>query len=348
MIDQWVKNADVGEVITVPAGRYEIGKLVIDKRVLLVGSDAMDGPTSTEIVCDQVEIVGGTSQGAVLSGFTIRGRNGSDPLIMVKSKCELSDLKLSSFAGDGIAVVADAHSSIVNGRPYENANIAAIRRVQAWGGKRGLYMQGGDVNVCLVEQFSSIGASEHGVYDRGFLGSTYVACHVADSGLASYKTDNPNATHVVVGCYAEENCPPAEFSQHTLILGGAWGQRPTGGYFFGYGTVPKFSQNLGDAKSSIGWTPNTPVTVVGNGDHPSGFNIGYWDTPTGTYQTRHALVGNRVSTMFTSNASTILDEQGNKVPPGEIVLPKGFWVHVGMGRYRRITPAMLAQLEGSQ
>lgn len=336
-ISDAIAAANVGDVIYLEPGTYNEPALSIDKRVTIRGEGSFNGTSSVIVNCPGITV---WAQGARIEGIDLRGGGSTADGVLIKSKCEVRDMKITGFTGNGVSVVSDARTSIQNGTPYENANMTVIERVQVWGANHGLYMDGGDVNVSMVVSFSAINCTGWGVFDSGFLGSTYIGCHVAKCGGA-YKTDNPNARHLFVGCYAEGDTGPSELSWTSLVIGGLFGAQ-TGGMRIGDGRIGRFEVNTPGPVLRYGAYADDRFSVLPAGDHPHGISLAWWNAQAGTLEVRHGRQWPALA--YTTNLTTLTDEAGAVIPGGNVVFRNGFWVPVGGGKHRHITPAMLMKL----
>jgi hypothetical protein len=104
-----------------------------------------------------------------------------------------------------------------------NANAWQVHASLLWNsGRHGLYTQGEDANGGLGLALDAEHNCGAGIYDRSFLGNTYVACQAAENMHGGgYNTSDTNAISrsVFVGCYAESD-NPALLGAGSLVLGG--------------------------------------------------------------------------------------------------------------------------------
>jgi hypothetical protein len=124
----------------------------------------------------------------------------------------LDNVRVDRVRGHGIRISAD-----VNRSPPTNANHVRLEHVRVqnsyWSG---LYVNGGDTNAsgywmldasanCVSPNFLPTNPAVcAGIVDVGFLGSTYVAPHVASNGGGrGYYFDGGNQRMTIVGSYAE-------------------------------------------------------------------------------------------------------------------------------------------------
>jgi hypothetical protein len=86
-----------------------------------------------------------------------------------------------------------------------------------------------------------------------------------------YRTDNPNARNLFLGCYEEGGYSRSTFALPTMIVGGMLGA--VGGFVGGLG----FQSNLTGATCSVPF--QTPTAVIGFGQSiNAGNGLQYWDT----------------------------------------------------------------------
>jgi len=91
-----------------------------------------------------------------------------------------------------------------------------------------LLVDGADVNAGVVTALDCSSNGGWGINDSSFLGNTYVACHVDGNTLGSYRSDDPNARNVFVGCYSEGGWPASSIAFPSIVVGGLHGAGFTG------------------------------------------------------------------------------------------------------------------------
>lgn len=347
-----------GEIV-LPRGKMLLASTIhLKSRVRLVGEgggqagDAVTvlqlSPDCTGIVVhrsntDGVEPAGpGAADGTIIEGVMVCGSGASGHGIELKARAKIKDCHVTGFGGDGVHIEAS-----VAYEPPTNANCWAIDQVRVSGcGGHGLYVNGGDVNAGHAIGLDCANNGGWGVYDSGFLGNTYIGCHTSNNALGAYKTDDVNAKHVFVGCYSESGQPASSFSPLTLILGGLHGAGTSGGQGIGDGKLSPFSVKGINAFRSVtyrlGVNDRSGLEVVAQGDHPSGWSMGWWDETAKTVQFRHARVDVRVPFRLTTDMTPFLDEAGTPIGPGKMVM-QGAWVKLASGRYRFVDFASIVQ-----
>lgn len=334
--------AEDGDTIQIPPeGTTESDLVEVRKKVRIVGSDRLYGYSPMpSVICPGIV---NWAQQSEFQGFNVRPNNPptEGDGVLVRSKMGIYNVYVYDFPGNGFSVNADVH------RPgdYQNANYTTLWHCRARGnGKNGLFMDGGDVNVSNVTSFSAIDNGEWGIFDSGFLGSTYIACHTAANN-GGYKTDNPSARHVFIGCYAEKDQIDSELSQHTLVLGGLFGGA-SGGQIVRDGKLSTFEMGLSGGESKFGG--DAPFRVIMDGDHPRGWSALWPDDRTNTLQFRHADLDNRTPIRLTTDktgaSSQPLQMDGEPIPGGEVII-NGFWVHNKRGKYVFISRHDLMKLK---
>jgi hypothetical protein len=214
------------------------------------------------------------------------GTEGEYHGVALRARANLEDLEIWNWQGDGIYSVAAAGGGTVEG----NVNCAQVARVTAFRNRCGLFVDGADTNVWLVQGCDFRTNRSWGVWDSSFLGNTYVACHAASNGWdgaigsiptgctyngnryyvragqaagastnapsgnitdntwwgfqgaggtywgvidwasgtifregGAFKTDNPNAANLFVGCYSEGDSNPSQMVDPSKVLGGLHG-----------------------------------------------------------------------------------------------------------------------------
>jgi hypothetical protein len=212
----------------------------------------------------------------------------------------------------------------------------------------GLFVDGADVNAGIGIGVSVSANKAYGILDSSFLGNTYIGAHSSANAFGSYKTDNANARNVFVGAYSEEGQPASSFVKPTLIIGGLHGAGITGsaqviGANAQSGFVISTRNSSGRTiRASHSMKANVPVNLSVSGDHPAGWQFPMWNETQKVWDVRYARLNATSVMKLTTNlsAGTFFDEEGNSIPAGEMILPRGFWVPSPTvpGRYRKVMP----------
>lgn len=274
--------------------------------------------------------------GSIIARMQVLGtRSGSTSGhgIQMLSPLTLQDVQVSSFAEDGVHIVA--------GTPSHNANHWKIidGGADSCGGN-GLYVDGSDVNVGICVGFSAKANGGWGVLDSSFLGNTYVGCHTASNILGPYKTDSNNANNEFIGCYAENGqgsgsnvIPPS------IIRGGTFGVNTGGAQRYDSGSMSPVSITRNDGTRdytlNLQKTTASLLELVAQGDDPRGWGLAFWHEADKTWQFRHAHLDARVAFSLTTNLGTQTDEAGVLLGAGKMLM-NGVWASAGSGKYRYI------------
>jgi hypothetical protein len=105
--------------------------------------------------------------------------------IQLRATATIRDCFIENFQGDAIYIKA----TIGGGVGSEGAaNLFRIDNVFTQTCRNGLYVEGADANAGLVTSFSAIACRQWGIWDKSFLGNTYLAPHVASCGRNSWNT----------------------------------------------------------------------------------------------------------------------------------------------------------------
>lgn len=230
-----------GPAIYFPPGRYFFSKaLHVKNRVKLYGdgSGLPGGDQATLVFSDgETGFVfhrydtdeNGTQEhpttaadGSIIEGLSIHG-SGINPRahgIWMRCRVSVSRVQINGFGGNGIQVAADVNQGSIHG----NANCFEIdvARISNCKG-HGLYIDGGDANAGNVKALDVTENGGWGIYDSSFLGNTFVGCHAAGNGLGPYKTDDPNARSLFLGCYSESGQNRSEIQFPSMVIGGLHG-----------------------------------------------------------------------------------------------------------------------------
>lgn len=144
------------------------------------------------------------------------------------------DLAISGWPGDGIYSSVAAGSG---GDEEGNTNVNQLTRVTIANCRRGLYVNGPDANVWLIQGCDFSNNRTWGVEDSSFLGNTYVACHTAANGWDGALGSIPTATTYMGNRYyvkigqavgASTNAPSGTTADNTW-----WGYMGAGGVYNG-------------------------------------------------------------------------------------------------------------------
>lgn len=91
-------------------------------------------------------------------------------------------------------------------------------------GGHGLYCEGDNVNAGTAIQFDASVNGGWGIYDKSFLGNTYLGCHCATNGSGPYTmADHGNNYSLFLGTYTEADQSPAIIHTPGQSIGGIQG-----------------------------------------------------------------------------------------------------------------------------
>ncbi len=283
-----------------------------------------------------------TAAGTIVTGLTVQGVSGgtSGHGFWLRTKVILRDCAAIFFGGNGFHNVT---STVGDATTMGNSNNWAMSNCRGHNnGGHGLFVDLIDANAGLCLQFDGSFNGGWGIYDSSFLGNTYVGCHVDSNTLGAYKSDDPNACTMFLGCYSEGGQPGSFINHPAMLLGGAPGAGFAGGdgtlFFNNY--LTSFRTSRAVSGRTIGMemnkAANTLLAILAAGDAATGMQAIWWDETTKTYQVRHATT--RVPVMYTNDISTPLDEAGVRIPGGNIIFPSSFYVPSTTvpGRYKKV------------
>lgn len=277
------------------------------------------------------------ADGAIIEGVFLTGSGASGHGVWMRARAFVRDCMIAGFGQNGVNIVADTTTSDPFGHGNANNWRLDTMRIVNCGG-HGVFVDGGDVNAGKATAVDVTSNHGWGIFDSGFLGNEWDACHAANNTFGAYKTDNPNARHAFISCYSESGQPASSFVWPTVVIGGLHGAGISGtGMVIGDGSISPFSmsQNAGRAlQLSLQALPNAFLEFSAAGDHPHGWSI-YWQNGTNTVQFRHALLDMRIAFMLTTDISTLIDDSGARIPAGNIVFPNSIYVPSALGNYKK-------------
>lgn len=328
-----------------PEGNYRFDQDVELKKTVRLYGDGVGGwydpavlyfPNSGGFVINRADTIDGgvevpATTGAdwsMIDGLAIKGAAGVDRHgLNLRARAIIRNCLVSGFGGDGIHIVATSGSGSTT---QGNANNWRIDggRVENCGG-HGIFIDGADTNAGQALAVDVSGNAGWGIFDSSFLGNTFVGCHAASNVLGAYKTDNPNACSVFLGCYAENN-NQSSVMQRSIIVGGLFGINNGTAQVLGAGTSSPFAVPTTAVQSSsgraitsnYGWD-GRPLNFVANGDHPHGWSM-QWHEPTGCWRLNFASLDTLSPIYLTTNLTAVKnilkDANGVALPPGKIIM----------------------------
>lgn len=340
-----------GPAIYFPPGRYFFSKgFHVKNRVKLYGdgSGLPSGDQATIVFADgepgfvfhrydtdengTQETPTTSADGSIIEGLSIHG-SGVNPDahgIRMRGKIAVRGVQVRGFGGNGIHVVADVNP----GPNHGNANCFEIDVARITNCKgHGLYIDGGDANAGNVKALDVTENGGWGIYDSSFLGNTFIGCHAAGNGLGPYKTDNPNARSLFLGCYSEGGQNPSEIQFPSMVIGGLHGAGVKGtGVFALDGGFDKLKSNNGAGNPQIGIGTGAAIS----GDKSAVLSLSdpaneYWPIVlkwgAGRWRWLWAnLDGGEILSFFTRSATKANGYQRDMSSSnGGIGLPKGYY-----------------------
>lgn len=284
-----------GPAIYFPNGLYPCGNTIELKRSVRLHGDGSGLPWANTavikfpagvdgIVINRFNTLEGGVEGtpttaadaSIIDGICFQGggkaSGGSHCGVWLRARAHLRNIRVTGFSGNGIQVVATAGAG---GGAEGNANnfIIEVGRAENCGG-HGLYVDGADVNAGVVTAFDASSNEGWGVYDSSFLGNTYIGCHVDSNALGSYKSDDPNAANIFIGCYSEGGWPPSEIAAPAQVIGGLHGAGfaagSAQGFYVGDGRFNKWSGGVSFRLDIQGDLANGDILRFGRSDVASG------------------------------------------------------------------------------
>lgn len=188
--------------------------------------------------------VGHGGDGSIIRGLYLKGgfttTEGEFYGIQLRATATIEDCFIELFQGDAIYVKA----TIGGGVGSEGAcNLVQVNRVFTQTCRNGIYFEGADANAGTITSFSAIGCRQYGIFDKSFLGNTYVAPHVAAcarvafnaggaSNPASFVTQGGNRYVCVRGqeAGASTNAPTGAATNNTwwIYVGAGGADAPNG------------------------------------------------------------------------------------------------------------------------
>lgn len=183
-----------------PFGEYYLGTNTIDLTATMVltgeGTGGAGGGSSvlrwaaaaTGIRVQRSNTSGATAatgtgvggDGSIIRNLLLKGgfasAEGEYHGVHLRAVATIEDCFIDNFQGDGIY----AKATIGGGAGSEGAcNLIQVNRVFVQNCRNGIYLEGADANAGNIASFSAIACRQWGVFDKSFLGNTFVAPHVA-------------------------------------------------------------------------------------------------------------------------------------------------------------------------
>lgn len=192
----------------VPAGHYFLGTTTLDigHTLIIEGDSGVGGGISTLLrwAADTTGIriqsfnTNGSSgtdgapyhyagAGTLIRNIALKGGyagvEGEYHGIHARAGFTLENFWIDNFQGDGI----HANTTAAGGGALEgNSNNSAIRRGRITNVRNGMFVDGADANVWLIESVDVTYARQWGYWDSSFLGNTGINIHTANCGVGPW------------------------------------------------------------------------------------------------------------------------------------------------------------------
>ena len=250
-----------GAILFIPSRKYRLSQpLEITRSIILQGS----GQASSVL-----EFV--SPSDTPLAGIIVQPKTHPDGRKTIPHRAIIRDLKIQTpkslyppdhlpatpvadddvlldgtYSGIVLYYKASVENCYVGGFEHDgihiNTSAGLGRNANSWlicdcfvemNGRHGLFVSGGDANAGCALNLVCQENCHWGVYDKSFLGNTYVACLMESNGHintgdqdpfqnfgGAYRTTGPVAQHVLLGCYSEGD-QVSRIIAPTMVLGGA-------------------------------------------------------------------------------------------------------------------------------
>lgn len=204
---KWTANV---HGIVVPKGAHEghdKGDASTIEGLFIVGPDGSTSRQWTDAEYDDAI----TSPGSTM--FNDQPNCG---VVIHANGVRVRDCYIANWSGDGIHIEAVGASKNANDWHVAGVTFSAC-------GRHGLFAAGENANAGHGERIKGTGAlGGYTIYDRSFLGNTYVACH-SEGARHSYYSQEGVSSCTFTGCYQETSDGPAKLGSGSYVFGGTWG-----------------------------------------------------------------------------------------------------------------------------
>lgn len=150
--------------------------------------------------------------------------------IKLYARASIQNCFIKTFSRDGIHIVTNttpAEETVINPANNKavtdlNASNWEVQNVRVEGcGRHGFYARGNDSNVGRAIGLDCTQNLEWGIYDRSFLGNTYVACHTDQNGRVAPDPQDPaNKKIYIGGAYKSEGASNRSLFDNCYAEGG--------------------------------------------------------------------------------------------------------------------------------
>lgn len=237
-----------GPTVYFPAGLYNVGTTINLKRtVQLIGENSGQSFSFAAqlkfasgvagIIVNAYNTFGNGlespptygADASIIQGLKIIGGGGTTANgIWLRARATIRNCQIGGFSGIGVKILASSGGSASS---EGNANLWRMEGCTVnLNGSHGIYVDGADVNAGYAYSIDCSDNGGWGIWDSSFLGNTYIACHTADNTLGAYKSDDPNAKNVFVGCYSESGQPTSSMVFPAMVISGLHGAGIVGGF----------------------------------------------------------------------------------------------------------------------
>jgi len=274
----------LGGTVVVPPGKYYLsGPLVISRSIVLTGvgspkdNDAgiswlqfNDNINGIIVVSAATSPTGLEGSGATIRNLYIERKTNSGGTlgsgIFLQSRARIENCVIAFFRANGISIIANSGApSPTNANLWEISSTAVLQN-----GNNGLFVDGPDANAGVCTMLNATANTGWGIYDSSFLGNTYIACHTDTNVAGAYKSDDPNARNIFIGCYSESGQPASDILAPSFVIGGLQGAGLTATSMYVAATsagiaVPSFTVNAPSLTASVplGLKSNSSGFVAG-------------------------------------------------------------------------------------
>ncbi len=201
----------VGLSCTVNGEAHTIATVAGDGSSVTLNS-VFGGATSTQAQFILLEL--GTRTGIA---YRANVYHGVDTFV----NCRLENLFVTSFAGNAVNVDTNRTGLLAEDT---NANNFAFSRVFGYFCRgHGIYTRGGNSNNGIIANCDLSNNHGAGVWEEGFLGNHYTACHTSFNYQGAYVAPSTLAANTFVSCYSEGGQPASRFGQWAVVIGGDHG-----------------------------------------------------------------------------------------------------------------------------
>lgn len=202
-VSTWYKGSGR---LHVPSGSYYLGSTTLDitHTLIIEGDDTgfmdghatklrwTDGCTGIRVQAYDTEGADDTNDGTgfhggdgtiirnlyLLGGLDDDSTEGEYHAIHLRSRAIVENVAGTKWQGDGIHIFADVGVS-------GNASLCQVSTCRFTYVRTGVYLDGGDVNVCNIKSVDVTYARRWGFWDSAFLANRFESCHASNCGMSN-------------------------------------------------------------------------------------------------------------------------------------------------------------------